>query len=112
MILCIAATAMQLELLSPLILGLHVMWKTLWAGSISSSDGRGFTCQLVFIIPSWFVVYSTQFSFSYVENLPVAVFLFFLFFYKAFILTTAQAFRYQVRQNTQMKADTPKVELC
>lgn len=58
MILCVAATATQLEMLSSLILGLHVMWKTPWACSTSSSDDRGFTCQLVFIILSRFVVYS------------------------------------------------------
>lgn len=72
MILCIAATAMQLELLSPLILGLHVMWKTPRAGSISSSDDRGFTCQSIFIIPSRFMVYSTKFNFSYVKYFPIA----------------------------------------
>lgn len=80
MILRVAATATQLELLSPLILGLHVMWKTPWACSTSSSDDRGFTCQLVFIIPSRFVVYSTEFNLSYVKYFPIAVFLFIFYF--------------------------------
>lgn len=71
MILCVAATATQLELLSPLILGLHVMWKTPWVGSTSSSDDRSFTCQFLFIIPLRFVVYSTEFNFSYVKYFPV-----------------------------------------
>lgn len=73
MILCVAAAATQLELLSPLILGLHVMWKTPWAGSTSSSDDRGFTCQLVFTIPSRFVVYSTESTPSYVKYFPITV---------------------------------------
>lgn len=52
------------------------MWKTPWAGSTSSSDDRGFTCQLVFIIPSRFVAYSTEFNLSYVKYFPIAVFFF------------------------------------
>lgn len=79
MILCVAATATQLELLSPLILGLHVMWKTPRADSTSSSDDRAFTCQLVFIIPSRFVVYSTKFNLSYVKYFPITVVFFFFF---------------------------------
>lgn len=73
-ILCAAATATQLELLSALILGLHVMWKTPWAVSTSSSDDRGFTCQLVFIILLRFVVYSTEFNLSYVKYFPILQF--------------------------------------
>lgn len=104
MILCVAATATQLELLSPLILGLHVMWKTPWAGSTSSSDDRGFTCQLGFIILSRFVVYSTEFNVSYVKYLPIAVF--FFFFSKAqrriwglhFVLLSLN----QINNNTQL----------
>lgn len=42
--------------------------------STSSSDDRGFTCQLVFIIPLRFVVYSTGINLSYVKYFPIAVF--------------------------------------
>lgn len=76
MILCVAATATQLEMLSSLILGLHVMWKTPWACSTSSSDDRGFTCQLVFIILSRFVVYSLN---SALAMLNISPSLFFFF---------------------------------
>lgn len=72
MILCVAATATQLEMLSPLILGLHVMWKTPWTRSTSSSDDRGFTCQSVFIILPRFVLYSSRFNLRYVKYFPIA----------------------------------------
>lgn len=49
------------------------MWKTPWADSTSSSDDRGFTCQLLFIILLRFVVYSTEFNLSYVKYFPTAV---------------------------------------
>lgn len=57
------------------------MWKTPWAGSTSSSDDRGFTCQLLFIIPSRFVVYSTEFNLSYVKYFPLRFPVFFFFFF-------------------------------
>lgn len=72
MILCVAAAATQLEMLSPLILGLHVMWKTPWTRSTSSSDDRGFTCQSVFIILPRFVLYSSRFNLRYVKYFPIA----------------------------------------
>lgn len=79
MILCVAATATQLEMLSPLILGLHVMWKTPWTRSTSSSDDRGFTCQSVFIILPRFVLYSSRFNLRYVKYFPIAACFFFFF---------------------------------
>lgn len=114
------ARATQLELLSPLILGLHVMWKTPWASSASSSDDRGFTCQLVFVIPLRFVVYFSKFNHSYVKYFPTAVFFFhkekygdYILFYSFWIKVRKSQCLRVVSEHTHIKGNSvaPVVKL-